>query len=116
MTKPTKRDYFNRILPKVADEPELVDFIKHELELINRKNASRSDKPTANQVANASLMDTIFEAMVEGKPYTVTEIQKSVPALAEFSTNKVSALMRGLKLDGRVLRSEEKGKAYFTKA
>jgi hypothetical protein len=38
-----------------------------------------------------------------------------VEALKELSANKVSALIRGLKLDGRVVRIEEKGKAYFEK-
>jgi hypothetical protein len=39
-----------------------------------------------------------------------------IPAFSELSGNKISALVRSLKLDGRVIRTEEKGKAYFTKA
>lgn len=116
--KPTKRDHYNALLAidAVASNSELVAFIENELALLEKKNASRSSKPTKNQVANANLMDVIYNAMEDGKRYTVTEIHKMIPALAEFSGNKVSALVRGLKLDGRVIRTEEKGKAYFSKA
>ena len=113
MEKMTKRDYFNRILSYAHDEDK--EFLLHELELLAKKNERKSDKPTKNQVANAELMDIIYNAMENGKSYTVTEIHKAIPALAEFSGNKVSALVRGLKLDGRVVRTEIKGKAYFTK-
>ena len=114
MEKMTKRDYFNRILAYAHDEDK--PFILHELELLEKKNASRSSKPSKNQQANAVLMDIIYNAMEDGKSYTVTEIHQSIAELAEFSGNKVSALVRGLRLDGRVTRSEVKGRAYFTKA
>lgn len=114
MEKMTKRDYFNRILTYAHEEDKA--FIVHELELLEKKNASRSNKPTKNQLANAELMNVIYDAMEDGKAYTVSEIHKMIPALAEFSGNKVSALVRGLRLDGRVVRTEVKGKAYFTKA
>lgn len=116
MTKMTKRDYFNALRARVADDAELVAFIDHELELLARKNERKSDKPTKNQLANAELMNVIYDAMADGTRYTVTEIHKMIPTLAEFSGNKVSALVRGLRLDGRVVRTEEKGRAYFTKA
>ena len=51
--------------------------------------------------------------MVEGKPYTITEIQK---AMGLESNQKTSALVRQLKEAHLVVRTEEKGKAYFTKA
>ena len=110
--KPTKRDHYNALLAidAVASNSELVAFIENELALLEKKNASRSSKPTKNQVANANLMDVIYNAMEDDKRYTVTEIHKMIPALAEFSGNKVSALVRGLKLDGRVIRTEEKGR------
>jgi DNA-binding transcriptional regulator GbsR (MarR family) len=51
--------------------------------------------------------------MVEGTRYTITELGKLVGV---ESNQKVSALVRQLKMDNLVVRSEEKGKAYFTKA
>ena len=118
MEKMTKRDYFNalRTLASASDHPELVEFIDHELALLAKKNSARSTKPTKTQVANAGYMDDILASMETGKAYTVSEIAELVPSLKGFSVNKVSALVRGLKLDGRVVRWEVKGKAYFTKA
>ena len=113
MEKLTKRDYFNRILSYAHEEDK--PFLLHEMELLEKKNASRSTKPTAKQVANTELMDIIYNHMQEGVQYTVTELQKQIPDLGEFTLNKVNALVRGLKLDGRIIRSEVKGKAYFTK-
>ena len=114
--KMTKRDYFAILRERVADDADLVAFIDHEVELLERKNARKDAKPSKNQMANAVLMDVIYDAMDDGARYTVTEIHKMVPALADFSGNKVSALVRGLRLDGRVIRTEEKGRAYFSKA
>lgn len=115
MKKVTKREMFEQIKAHLTDEAEIA-FIDHELELLAKKNERRSDKPTAKQVANAELMNLIYENMEDGKRYTVTEIHRAIDELKEFSGNKVSALVRGLRLDGRVIRTEEKGKAYFTKA
>lgn len=115
MTKMTKREMFEQIKAHLTDEAEIA-FIDHELALLAKKNERRSDKPTKNQLANAELMNVIYDNMEDGKRYTVTEIHQAIDTLKEFSGNKVSALVRGLKLDGRVIRTEEKGKAYFTKA
>ena len=118
MEKMTKRDYFNalRTLATASDRSDLVEFIDHELALLAKKNSARSTKPTKTQVANAGYMEDILASMETGKAYTVSEIAELVPSLKGFSVNKVSALVRGLKLDERVIRSEVKGKAYFTKA
>lgn len=114
MTKMTKRDYFNQILsnyPLTADEKA---FIDHELELLDRKNASGGAKvPTATQKANADLKALILDVMEDGARYTITELGKLIGV---ESNQKVSALVRQLKMDNLVIRSEEKGKAYFTKA
>lgn len=114
MTKMTKRDYFNQILsnyPLTADEKA---FIDHELELLDRKNASGGAKtPTATQKANADLKVAILDSMADGTRYTITELGKLIGV---ESNQKVSALVRQLKMDNLVIRSEEKGKAYFTKA
>lgn len=118
MEKMTKRDYFNAIRAILAEDnnnDSLVAFIDHELELLEKKNASRSTKPTAKQVANIDLMNAIYEGMSAGVQYTVTELNEKIPALQGLTINKVNALVHGLKLDGRVRREEVKGRAYFTK-
>lgn len=122
-TKLTKRDHFNTLLSitEVAENPVLVAFIEHELELLDKKNAA-DRKPTAVQVANEGLREAILDFMEEGKGYTVSDLIKQVPACADLSQSKVSAILRPLLLvtakgeanpDGVLERYEEKGKAYF---
>ena len=115
--KVTKRDRFNALLsiPAVQADAGLVDFINHELELLAKKN-SADKKPTAQQTANEAIKSAIVEAMEANRLYTVTEIQKSVDECADLSNQRVSALLRQLKDDGVIVRTEDKRKAYFSLA
>lgn len=113
MEKLTKRDYFNRILSYAHDEDK--DFILHELDLLAKKNERKSSKPSAKQMANAKLVDIIYDAMEYGKSYTIAELKALAPELADLNVQKVSALVKKMKDSLLVSRSEVKGKAYFTK-
>ena len=115
--KMTKRDYFNSLLAldEVKANPDYVAFINHELELLDKKN-SADKKPTAQQTANDAIKVAILDNMVEGKMYTITDIIKSVPECADLTNQRVSALIRQLKDEGVVVRTEDKRKAYFSLA
>lgn len=112
--KLTKRDHFNTLLtiPAVSENPVLVDFINHELELLSKKN-STDKKPTATQQANEVLKEAIIDLLVDGNPYTVSQIIKNVPECAELSNQKVSALMVQLVNEGQVEKVIEKRVSYF---
>ena len=88
----------------------MVEFINHELELLASKNTNR--KPTAQQVANASITDAIVNGMEIGKRYTITDLIKTIPECADLTNQRVSALVRS-ELEKRIWRVEEKQKAYF---
>ena len=117
--KMTKKDYFAILkanYPKdKADYAEVMKFIDHEVELLEKKN-SADKKPTAQQLANASTKDSILDCMADGKSYTITDLIKVVPACADMTNQRVSALVRQLVADGSVIRIEDKRKAYFKKA
>ena len=110
----TKRDHFNALLniAEVKANPTLVEFIEHELDLLEKKNAA-DKKPTAQQTANKSICDAILNEMKPNKLYTITEIIKEVSACADLTNQRVSALVRSLIADGKLERVEEKRKAYF---
>ena len=114
--KMTKREKFEMLkaLSEVKANPMLTEFIEHELELLAKKNASEK-KPTAQQMANEGLKQTIMDVLTEnGGLMTVTDIQKSCAELSELSNQRISALLRQLKDDKMVDRVEDKRKAYFT--
>lgn len=102
-----------RAIPAVAENAMLVEFIDHEVELLTKKN-SADKKPTAQQVANAGIATAIVEGMEPNRLYTVTEVIKSIPACADLTNQRVSALLRQLVESGKVKRTEDKRKAYFS--
>ena len=113
-TKLTKAQKFAmlRAIPAVAENAMLVEFIDHEVELLSKKNSAEK-KPTAQQVANAGIVTAIIEGMEPNRLYTVTEVIKSIPACADLTNQRVSALLRQLVEAGKVKRTEDKRKAYF---
>jgi hypothetical protein len=113
MKKITKREKFEMLLESVKENEMLVEFIEHEIELLARKNGSEK-KPTAQQTANAEIQKAILESMEVGKRYTITELIKTVPACAELTNQRVSALVRQL-MPTYIERVEEKKQAYFVK-
>ena len=116
-TKPktTKRTHFNALLALEAVQADsaLVDFIKNEIALLDKKNASNAKRKNPLQEANEGLKSAIYEYLADGKGYTVSELIKSVGVLEGLSTSKVSALVRQMIDEDKVERYEEKRKAYF---
>ena len=113
--KITKREKYEMLanLAEVKANPMLVEFIEHELELLAKKNSSEK-KPTAVQVANEGIKSVIVETLkANGGKMTISEMQKANEELAELSNQRISALVRQLKEDGKIERIEEKRKAYF---
>lgn len=120
-TKVTKKDNFIAIreILEGANRHDLVEFINHELELLDKKSASR--KPTKSQAANAVLTGILLEVL-EGSfdPLTILEIQSSDERLqalddgTPISNQRMSALLRPLVKNGTIIRTEEKRKAKFS--
>lgn len=118
--KMTKKEVFVelKVLAQNANRTDLMDAIDHEIELLNRKNATRSKAETKNQKANKEFKEKILLAMKNDTQYRTSEIFELVPELKEkgFTINKANALITQLKNEGLVIRTEIKGVAYFTKA
>ena len=95
-----------------ADVREKLEALLNQQE--KRSNADR--KPTKNQQANANLREVVMDVLRnEGKPMTVTEVFNAMSENPEVSsTQKVSALMRQLLLEGRVVKTMEKRVSYFS--
>ena len=114
--KMTKKDYFNLLLTKeeVKTDEKLVKFIENELNLLAKKSSGEK-KPTAVQLANEELKESILDYMAINPNLlmTITDMQKNIEGLAELSNQKVSALVRQLKDEGKVEKIEEKRKSYF---
>ena len=81
---------------------------------IEKKNSAER-KPTATQTANEGFKTAILDGMESGKGYTITDLTKSISAIADLSNQRVSAIVRQMVESGALAREEIKRKAYFSK-
>lgn len=116
--KMTKKDYFKNFMAKYPLTEDEINFCEHEIELLDKKNASASSKPTATQTANEAIKAEILAFMGDNEKRTVTEIMKGVPSLNGASNQKATALVRQLAdendPDAPMKREVVKGKALFS--
>ena len=117
--KVTKRDNFNTLLAlsEVQSNQTLVDFINHEIELLDRKAENRSTKPTVRQAENAEIKSEIVTAMEKGKMYRCAEIKSMIDALAQGEgTQRTARLCNDLVSEGQLVKSIDKKVVYFALA
>ena len=109
--KKTKKDLFLEVREVVAGNEELVAFVDHELELLNKKTSTKSTKVNDEQVA---LMEKIVNALNEiGRSVTISELQKENAEMAEYSNQKLSAMLKKLVDNKQVTKMVDKKKSYF---
>jgi hypothetical protein len=111
----TKREMFAHIATVNAADTEIVEFCNREIELLD--NSKNSKSPTKTQKANEGIMDQIAADLAEfDKPVTVTELIAGGEGLENLTNQKVSALLRKMREDGRVIKTIEGKKALFSLA
>lgn len=111
----TKKEMFVTIATLLADNAEVVDFCNHEISLLESRKTSKS--PTKTQKENEGIMDTIALALAGFEsPVTVTELIAGGEGLEGLTNQKVSALLRKMIENGRVVKTIEGKKAKFALA
>jgi len=112
--KKTQKDFYNDIIKVVSEvgRTDLVEFCEGRIAVLDKKTANRSKKVNEE---NESIKATILEvlATTEG---TVTDIQKASDVLAPLSNQKVSAMLRQLVADEKVVKSTDGKKSFFSLA
>lgn len=119
--KMTKKEMFAMVAKvvensEVANKAEMLEFIAHEVELLEKKNSKTGQ--TKTQKENEVLMAQLLEALAEfDRPITVSEFMKeSSHEVATLSNQKLSALLKKLVDTHKVVKSTEKKKSYFSLA
>lgn len=112
-TKITRKELFTALLEmeEVKANPLYVEKLKAEIVAIDKKSINR--KPTLQQIENESIKEQILTVLEIGHGRTVSEIMKMCDY--DFKSNQqCTALLRQLRLDGKVTRNEtNKGTFYF---
>lgn len=113
--KITKRENYAslRAIAEELNRTDLVAFIDHEVELLNKRAAHPT--LTKTQKENLELVEVVFNALSEiNAPVTVSDFLTQ--SGLEMSNQKASALFKKLVDSGRVVKVTEKGKSYFSVA
>ena len=110
----TKKEMFAEIRKVVADNAEMVAFIDHEIELLNRKSDSPR-KPTKTQIENDGFKADILEALAEAdEAVTIKSLMELCPSIAGLSNQRVTHMLTDLRKAGKVARTYVKKVAYFS--
>jgi Fic family protein len=116
--KMTKKENFNELMNIVTtldiDENKkdnLLSFIEHEIELLDKKNSRKSDKPTKKQIANHETSLALVDEMEESKYYTSKELGE----LMGVSFQKIVALVKEPLENGAIAKTSLKGKTLYFK-
>lgn len=119
--KMTKKEMFTMVAnvvenSEVENKAEMLEFLAHEVELLNRKSGKSGE--TKTQKENKVLMEQLLVALAEfEKPVTVSEFMKeSTHEVATLSNQKLSALFKKLVEAEKVVKTTEKKKSYFSVA
>lgn len=94
--KLTKAEKYAMLLAieEVKNNEVLKAFIEKEMELLAKKNGSKSDKPSKLQKENEAIAVAIYEGMSPNRLYKCSEIAKAIPECEGMSTQKISPIMR----------------------
>lgn len=113
--KLTKKDLFGqaRELAVANGREDLVAFIDHEIELLNKKASASGESKT--QKENLVIMDRLYNELANiGEAVTISDFQKRSEYAGTFSNQKISALFKKMIEAGKVVKTTEKKKSYFS--
>lgn len=114
----TKLESINYIINTYSDDLpqdvlESAIKIKTQLEKAAAADRKPSKKERERKDANEQAKAAILARLSDGSHLTVSELIKSIDLLNNETTQKVSALCRLLKLEGKIDKEVVKGKTLF---
>lgn len=100
-----------------VDSDVAMNYFTHEIELLDKKSASKNNKPSAKSIENDGYRDAILDVLNGADtPLSLSEIKAQNDAFAEFSPQKMSGIIKPLVDSGRVVKTMEKRVAKFALA
>ena len=112
----TKKEMFVEIRNAVAENEEMVAFIDHEIELLDRK-ANSPKKPTKTQVENDAFKAEIVAFLAEADTSkTIKELQAEIPSLSGLTNQRITHMLTDLVKAEVVVKEYVKKTPYFSVA
>ena len=112
----TKREMFAEIRNIVADNEEMVAFIDHEIELLERKSNSPK-KPTKTQIENDGFKAEIIAYLTEvDAPKTIKELQAEIPSISGLTNQRITHMLTDLVKAETLTKEYVKKTPYYSVA
>jgi uncharacterized protein YqeY len=118
MQKVTIKEQFVAVAEVLAaaGRDDLVEFVNGRIAILDKKTATKSKAVAEKQAANEALKENIIKALTDmGKAVNITELKDALKAYdeTEYTTPKISALLKQLKDEDKITRTLEKKTPYF---
>lgn len=119
VAKVTKRERFAELKAIIMNQEtintDLVDFINHEVELLDKKRSGTSKASLKAQEERKALQVELLEAMQRvAKPMTVSQIVKE--SGLDITTSKATSMLRKMMEEGTVTNVVEKKVSLYSVA
>lgn len=122
---PTRKEMFTAVSDFLAEhdaDVALIDFVNHQIELLDSKKENK--KQAKEQEENATYSNAIYEQMAFERKYSAAELMKELPAVGDWNANhetelsvqKLASLLKPLVDGGKVIKTTEKRRVFYTKA
>lgn len=92
---------------------EAVEFINAQIEQVNKKNSTKSTKPTEADIEKDRLRNILIDYLRENGESTCSTMVHNIDDLAPYSTQKVVGLLKEPKDAGIVGVVQRKGVTYY---
>lgn len=97
-----------------GDKADLIaEWVEKHIGQLDRKYSSKSGKPTAKQLENEGIKDTIYELMaLVGHSVRVMDLN-AYDSLKDYTPQKITALLKQMVDEGRIIKYADKRVTYF---
>lgn len=112
----TKKEMFSAIRAIVVDNAEMVAFIDHEIELLERKS-SAPKKPTKTQIENEGFKAEIVAYLTTvDAPKTIKEMQAEIPSISGLTNQRITHMLTDLVKAETLTKTYVKKTPYYSVA
>ena len=111
----TKRENFEEVI-KIAEglgRTDIIEFAQHEIELLDKKASSKTTTKTQKENEGIKTVIKDFLNATPNEMFTITQLQEKITDLADFSNQKISALVNQLYKANEIDKVIDKKKSYF---
>lgn len=90
----TKKEMFVAIREQVSANTEMVDFLNHEIEILEKRNATRSSKPTKAQLEKNAQREQILDFLSDFPQATCAQVADELKVTLHSATGLLTTLRK----------------------